>query len=84
MRSPHWLRPCAAMLAALLLLLAPLADARGAEAYKPAFRTLGELTGEPALRLDINVWYPGTRAPRELSYTPWTLYAARNGRPAEG
>lgn len=84
MRCHHWTRLCAAALSALLLLLASIAGANAAEAYKPAFRTLGELTGEPALRLDINVWYPGTRAPRELSYTPWTLYAARNGRPAVG
>ena len=80
----HWLRAGLGVLSALLLLLATPGYGRCAEAYKAAFRTLGELAGEPALRLDINVWYPGLRAPRELSYSPWTIYAARNGRPAEG
>lgn len=83
MRSPFWMRYILGALSAVLLLMAPGAG-HAAEAYKPAFRTLGEVLAEPALRLDINVWYPGTRQPRELSYTPWTLYAARNGRPAEG
>ena len=83
MRSPFWLRHILGALAAVLLLLPPCAG-HAAEAYKPAFRTLGEALTEPPLRLDINVWYPGTRQPRELRYTPWTLYAARNGRPAEG
>ena len=73
-----------AALAAVFLLMASPAPGHGAEAYKAAFRTLGELVGDPPLRLDINVWYPGVRAPREITYTPWTLYAARNGRPAEG
>ena len=81
---PHWLRAWLCALSALLLLLATPGYGRSAEAYKPAFRTLGELAGEPSLRLDINVWYPGLRPPRELSYSPWTIYAARNGRPAEG
>ena len=80
----HRLRAWLCALSALLLLLASPGDGRGAEAYKPAFRTLGELAGDPSLRLDINVWYPGVRAPRELGYSPWTIYAARNGRPAEG
>lgn len=83
MRSPSWMRYLLGALSAVLLLVAS-GTAHAAEAYKPAFRTLGEVLTEPPLRLDINVWYPGTRQPRELSYTPWTLYAARNGRPAEG
>lgn len=81
---PHWPRAALATLTAILLLLAAPGHGRCAEAYKAAFRTLGELAGEPALRLDINVWYPGVRAPREISYSPWTIYVARNGRPAEG
>ena len=84
MSFPHRPRPCLSALIALFLLLATPCGALCADAYKAAFRTLGELAGEPALRLDINVWYPGVRAPREISYSPWTLYAARNGRPAEG
>lgn len=76
-------RTTATILAFFLLLILP-ANGLAAEAYKAAFRTLGEIAGDPPLRLDINVWYPGNRAPRELNYSPWTLYAARNSQPAEG
>lgn len=84
MSFPHWPGRLLGLLTALLLTLALPAPGHPADAYKAAFRTLGELPGDPAIRLDINVWYPGVRAPRELSYSPWTIHAARNGRPAEG
>lgn len=83
MRSPRWIRHLAVLSAVFLLMASPV-DGHAADVYKAAFRTFGELVGDPPLRLDINVWYPGNRRPREITYTPWTLYAARNGRPAEG
>ena len=84
MAYSHWRRRFMPALVALFLLLLMPWPAGAAEAYKVAFRTLGEMAGDPPLRLDINVWYPGIRAPRQLSYSPWTFPAARNSQPAEG
>lgn len=55
-----------------------------AAGYRPGFRTIGQWQVENALRLDVNIWYPSVRAPRELDYPPWTIEAARGGKPAEG
>ena len=57
---------------------------RAANTFQPGFRTLGVWHEDKSLRLDINVWYPSTRRPSDLSYTPWVLSAARNGREVEG
>ena len=54
------------------------------ESYSVGFRTLGFWGGEKGLRLDINVWYPTIRREKEIQYTPWTLYGARNGKAVEG
>lgn len=66
-----------------LLVLIP-AICEGAQIYQAGFRTLGIWTEEPHLRVDVNVWYPSTRQPKELNYPPWILNVARNARPAEG
>ena len=55
-----------------------------AAVYRPGFRTIGQWQVENALRLDVNIWYPSVRAPRELDYPPWTIEAARGGKPVEG
>lgn len=75
---------CALLLAFLcapLLTAAPLA---AADAYMVGFRTLGLWDAQSALRLDVNIWYPSTRPPRELNYAPWEILAARNGKAVEG
>ncbi|MCR4666667.1 MAG: dienelactone hydrolase family protein [Desulfovibrio sp.] len=67
----------------LLFLTAPglsLAD----EPYKVGFRTIGFSVPESGFRLDVNVWYPSIRPPRELQYSPWTILASRNGKAVEG
>lgn len=58
--------------------------AQAAQVFQPGFRTLGIWAEEPHLRVDVNVWYPTIRQPRDLSYPPWVLNVARNARPAEG
>ena len=55
-----------------------------AAGYQVGFRTIGQWQVENALRLDVNIWYPSIRAPRELDYPPWTIEAARGGKPVEG
>lgn len=55
-----------------------------AAGYQVGFRTIGQWQVENALRLDVNIWYPSIRAPRELDYPPWTIEAARGGNPVEG
>ncbi len=52
--------------------------------YSSGLRTLGIWLPEKSLRLDINIWYPATRKASQLSYTPWTLQAARNSPFVEG
>ena len=52
--------------------------------YNPGFRTLGFWQQESGIRVDVNVWYPSVRAPRSLSYAPWTIRGARNGKPVPG
>lgn len=71
----------------LLLLLQLFASARAAvaaDSYQVGFRTLGQWSAEANLRLDVNIWYPSVRAPREHNYAPWTITAARNGKAVEG
>lgn len=82
MRPPALIGLFFALACATVCLAAAWAHA--AEPYTPGFRTLGEWQAQPALRLDINVWYPSHRSARELSYVPWTIRAARNAKAAEG
>lgn len=72
---------CSLVVAAGLLLAPAPGSAAG---YQVGFRTIGQWQVENALRLDVNIWYPSVRAPRELDYPPWTIEAARGGKPVEG
>lgn len=77
-----WLSLLCSFAVAAGALLAPcLARAAG---YQVGFRTIGQWQVENSLRLDVNIWYPSIRPPRELDYPPWTIEAARGGKPAEG
>lgn len=55
-----------------------------AQTYQPGFRTMGIWEEDPPTRLDINIWYPANRQPKELNYPPWVIVGALNARPAEG
>ena len=57
---------------------------RAAESYQVGFCTLGSWSADKNLRLDVNVWYPSVRPPRDLSYPPWEFSAARGGKAVEG
>lgn len=74
-----WLR-----LLFLLLALVAIPDPCAAQVYQPGFRTLGIWQGDPQMRVDVNIWYPTTRQPKELNYPPWTINGAQGARPAEG
>lgn len=67
-----------------LLLLSLLTPSLADELYRVGFRTVGQWLPEKNLRLDISVWYPSIRPPRSLQYPPWTITAARNGKPVPG
>lgn len=54
------------------------------QTYQPGFRTVGVWEEDPPIRLDINIWYPANRLPKELSYPPWVIVGALNAKPAEG
>lgn len=60
------------------------ADAMAAGFYQPGFRTMGTWTEEPPIRVDLAIWYPAIRQPKDLNYPPWTIRGALNARPAEG
>ena len=66
------------LLTFLLVLAFNMHQAQAAEAYKVGFKTLGFWIPARAMRIDINVWYPGTRNERTLNYPPWTIFAARD------
>lgn len=55
-----------------------------AQTYQPGFRTMGVWEEDPPTRLDINIWYPASRQPRELNYPPWVIVGALNAKPAPG
>lgn len=67
----------------LVLLLAPFA-ALAAGVFQPGFRTLGTWEDDPPARLDISIWYPALREPKDLTYPPWVISGALNAKPAEG
>lgn len=55
-----------------------------AQIYQPGFRTIGLWQEDPPVRLDVNIWYPSNRAPKDANYPPWTINVALNAKPAEG
>lgn len=67
-----------------VLLLLYAACAQAALFYQPGFRTLGMWSEEPDIRLDVSIWYPALRNPKELNYPPWVINGAFNARPADG
>ena len=67
----------------LLCLLFP-GPVRALDDFKVGFLTIGFSYPEERLRLDVNVWYPSIRNARELNYAPYTIMAAREGKPCEG
>ncbi|MBQ7585655.1 MAG: hypothetical protein IJU40_05340, partial [Desulfovibrionaceae bacterium] len=68
----------ALILKILLCIIFLAAPSLAAEVYKVGFKTLGFWIPALGVRLDINVWYPGVRASRDLNYPPWTIYGARD------
>ena len=77
----------AALLAVVFFLSSPpYAAAQGARAqqYYPGLRTLGIWDAALNMRLDVAVWYPSLRPPREFRLDGWTLTASRNGREVPG
>lgn len=73
----------AVLMAALIFILMP-AQAKSAASLQAGFRTIGVWTQNPRQRLDLNVWYPCSRQPQVLNYSPWVVNAAQNAKPAEG
>ncbi len=47
------------------ILLLSFSNAR-ADFYQVGFRTLGQWDAENGLRLDVNLWYPSVRPPRDI------------------
>lgn len=79
------MRPCPGICLLLcLLLFTAAALPAAADSYQVGFRTLGLWSAESGLRLDVNVWYPSVRPPRQLNYAPWEIPAARGGKAVEG
>ena len=76
------MRAFTAIAFAALLLLSSVAQA--ADTYLVGFRTLGQWSQTANLRLDVNVWYPSVRPPRDLNYAPWEISASRAGKAVEG
>ncbi len=67
----------------VLLILLACPSAYADTVYHVGFRTLGQWLPEGSLRLDVNIWYPSIRPPRDLNYSPWKFAAALGGKPVE-
>ena len=57
---------------------------RAADYYQPGFRTIGQWSDENQQRVDMNIWYPCNKKPRELLYSPWLIRAAKDATPIPG
>ncbi len=68
-------------LACLLAFFVPgvLAGGTGPKLPNPGFRSVGLWDQTVPVRMDIAVWYPTSRLPRELLLEGWSLQVARNG-----
>ncbi len=71
---------CVAAFCALALFPAR-SQARGSGPKLPqaGFRSIGVWDPSIPLRMDIAVWYPSSRTPRDLHLEGWTIRAGRNG-----
>lgn len=45
----------------------------------PGFRTVGIWDPDRAFRMDVAVWYPSSRAPRDITLEGWNLTVSQNG-----
>ena len=74
------------VLVVLLVLFVSSAQAGGTapKIPNPGFRSVGLWDQTIPLRMDIAVWYPSSRLPKELSLEEWSLLVARNGSAVPG
>ena len=73
-------------LAGVLFFFAPAAHAQGSgpRLPNPGFRSIGLWDQTIPIRMDIAVWYPSSRLPREILLEGWSLRAAQNGAATPG
>lgn len=78
------------MLALALCLLGCLAPTpaaakgTGPKLPHPGFRTVGIWNPDRAFRMDVAVWYPSSRAPRDITLEGWNLTVSQNGTGVPG
>ncbi|MDR3073939.1 MAG: dienelactone hydrolase family protein [Deltaproteobacteria bacterium] len=82
-------RPLAASLLLLGALLAGspspvLATGNGPNLPQAGFRSVGLWKPEIPIRMDIAVWYPSLRAPRDLTIEGWSFRAGKDGAGSPG
>ncbi len=60
--------------------------ARGArpQQFQPGFRTIGIWNPATQTRMDVAVWYPSLRPPKDLRIDGWSISVAKNGREIPG
>lgn len=73
--------PLLFLLFALLFFPAPDAPAKGAgpQLPHPGFRSVGLWDPDIPIRMDIAVWYPSPRIPRDLLLDGWSIRVGQNG-----
>ncbi len=80
-------RFCLALCLAAALMLAPAStSAQGArpQQFQPGFRTIGIWNPATHVRLDVAVWYPTARAPRDMRIDGWSILVSRNAKEVPG
>lgn len=77
---------CPALAAcALFCSAAPVsAQGTGPKLPNPGFRSIGLWDPAVPIRMDIAIWYPSIRIPRDIHLEGWTLHAGQNGMTTAG
>ncbi len=52
--------------------------------FQPGFRTLGIWNSSTQIRMDVAVWYPTLRSPRDMRIDGWSILVSKNAREAPG
>lgn len=61
-----------------------LAQGTGPKLPNPGFRSIGLWNPDMPIRMDIAVWYPSIRIPRDIQLEGWAFHAGQNGAVAHG
>ena len=79
-------RLCLFVCLVCLVCLPATGQAQGSrpQQFQPGFRTVGIWNPDSGIRMDVAVWYPSLRPPKEMRIDGWSVLISRNGREVPG